>query len=361
MCRSSKAGALNTIDAKLPEQLQQCLSDARPWALAKDRDDIRAHFDIPIVSILAQFSSIMKIPLSDAQLDEELATFHDLKRHLEALISRQSGTPKGNFEDLVETNTIQLSKKDKLASTAPPFTFTQAFPALECRTFNGTDISKHQSIGMRSCIEEVKERMQKLRHPQDSEAHQYCQMVHSYTTKDTDRGTCTDYASPSQVFLFDNWTNSKRFGILPGRISAIGALFNSSLAVIVGWGLNKSMDLNFEIFNIVVLIMAIIVVGNFLRDQKSNYLEGALCILIYIIIDNQVESIIQPNQCASDFNEKNIMRDAPAARRAVDYTSGAYHAVPQALMDLDKENQHSHKCYRRTVIEDGDINHASVR
>lgn len=47
------------------------------------------------------------------------------------------------------------------------------------------------------------------------------------------------------------------------------ALFNSSLVVIVGWGLNKAMDLNFEIFNIVVLIMAIIVVGNFLRDQVS--------------------------------------------------------------------------------------------
>lgn len=50
------------------------------------------------------------------------------------------------------------------------------------------------------------------------------------------------------------------------------ALFNSSLVVIVGWGLNKPMDLNFEIFNIVVLIMAIIVVGNFLRDQvKSSF------------------------------------------------------------------------------------------
>ena len=48
------------------------------------------------------------------------------------------------------------------------------------------------------------------------------------------------------------------------------ALFNSSLVVIVGWGLNKSMDLNFEIFNIVVLIMAIIVVGNFLRDQVRH-------------------------------------------------------------------------------------------
>ena len=62
------------------------------------------------------------------------------------------------------------------------------------------------------------------------------------------------------------------------------ALFNSSLVVIVGWGLDKAMDLNFEVFNIVILIMSIIVVGNFLRDQKSNYLEGSLCILIYVLI-----------------------------------------------------------------------------
>ena len=45
-----------------------------------------------------------------------------------------------------------------------------------------------------------------------------------------------------------------------------------------------SQDLNFEVFNVVVLILAIIVVGNFLRDKKSNYLEGSLCILVYVII-----------------------------------------------------------------------------
>lgn len=47
---------------------------------------------------------------------------------------------------------------------------------------------------------------------------------------------------------------------------------------------NPSQDLNFEPFNIIVLILSIIVVGNFLRDKKSNYLEGALCILVYVII-----------------------------------------------------------------------------
>ena len=81
------------------------------------------------------------------------------------------------------------------------------------------------------------------------------------------------------------WDNQMNFAlahILGATVQT--ALFNSPLVVIVGWGLNKAMDLNFETFNIIVLILAIIVVGNFLRDQKSNYLEGSLCILIYIII-----------------------------------------------------------------------------
>ena len=62
------------------------------------------------------------------------------------------------------------------------------------------------------------------------------------------------------------------------------ALFNTPLVVFVGWGLGKQMDLNFEVFDAVVLILAILVVGNFLRDGKSNYLEGVLCILVYVII-----------------------------------------------------------------------------
>jgi Ca2+:H+ antiporter len=62
------------------------------------------------------------------------------------------------------------------------------------------------------------------------------------------------------------------------------ALFNTPLVVIVAWGLNVPLDLNFEIFDAVVLILAILVVGGFLRDGKSNYLEGVLCVLVYMII-----------------------------------------------------------------------------
>ena len=104
---------------------------------------------------------------------------------------------------------------------------------------------------------------------------------------------------------YDNQMNFALAHVLGSTIQT--ALFNAPLVVIVGWGLHKHMvnylhpiprlsrslettiadktqDLNFEVFNIVVLILAIIVVGNFLRDKKSNYLEGALCIMIYILI-----------------------------------------------------------------------------
>ncbi|KAL2051804.1 hypothetical protein ABVK25_007960 [Lepraria finkii] len=97
------------------------------------------------------------------------------------------------------------------------------------------------------------------------------------------------------------WDNQMNFAlahILGATVQT--ALFNSSLVVIVGWGLDKAMDLNFEVFNIVILIMSIIVVGNFLRDQKSNYLEGSLCIFIYILI--AIASWYYPNPAAGTSN-----------------------------------------------------------
>jgi len=81
------------------------------------------------------------------------------------------------------------------------------------------------------------------------------------------------------------WDNQMNFAlshVLGATIQT--ALFNTPLVVIVGWGLGKTMNLNFELFEIIIMILAIVVVGNFLRDQKSNYLEGALCVIVYVII-----------------------------------------------------------------------------
>jgi Ca2+:H+ antiporter len=62
------------------------------------------------------------------------------------------------------------------------------------------------------------------------------------------------------------------------------ALLNAPLVVLVGWGLHIDMDYNFAIFDAVALVLAVLVVGSFLRDGKSNYLEGTLCIMVYAII-----------------------------------------------------------------------------
>ncbi|KAK4237937.1 Sodium/calcium exchanger protein-domain-containing protein [Achaetomium macrosporum] len=62
------------------------------------------------------------------------------------------------------------------------------------------------------------------------------------------------------------------------------ALFNAPLVVIVAWAMGKPLDLNFEIFMIGLLVLSILVVGNFLRDGESNWLEGALLVVVYIIM-----------------------------------------------------------------------------
>ena len=65
------------------------------------------------------------------------------------------------------------------------------------------------------------------------------------------------------------------------------ALFNAPLVVIVAWIMGKPLDLNFEIFMIGLLVLSILVVGNFLRDGESNWLEGAL--LVVRIIQTPIE------------------------------------------------------------------------
>ncbi|KAI1748228.1 hypothetical protein F4782DRAFT_518195 [Xylaria castorea] len=81
------------------------------------------------------------------------------------------------------------------------------------------------------------------------------------------------------------WDNQINFALSHCIGSTIQtAMLNAPLVVIVAWGSNLPLDLNFEIFEIAVLILAIITVGNYLRDQKSDYLEGFLCIITYIAI-----------------------------------------------------------------------------
>ncbi|KAF7594293.1 hypothetical protein BBP40_009693 [Aspergillus hancockii] len=72
---------------------------------------------------------------------------------------------------------------------------------------------------------------------------------------------------------WDNQINFALFHCLGPSIQT--ALLNAPLAVLVGWGLGKDMGLNFEIFMIVLVVLSILVVGNFLRDAFTDEKETA--------------------------------------------------------------------------------------
>jgi len=62
------------------------------------------------------------------------------------------------------------------------------------------------------------------------------------------------------------------------------ALLVSPLLVIIGWIIQQPMSLYFEIFETAVMFISIIVVNNVIVDGESNWLEGSMLMLIYIIL-----------------------------------------------------------------------------
>lgn len=79
------------------------------------------------------------------------------------------------------------------------------------------------------------------------------------------------------------------------------ALLVSPIIVLVGWAAHRPFNLNFEVFMVIVLVFAVLIVGNFIKDRKSNYLEGSLCVIFYIMI--AVTTWYYPNPAPAEGGE----------------------------------------------------------
>jgi Ca2+:H+ antiporter len=71
------------------------------------------------------------------------------------------------------------------------------------------------------------------------------------------------------------------------------ALLNTPFVILLGWCLGKEMSLNFEVFDACMLILAVVVVSSFLKDGKTDWLEGGLGVCVYVLI--AVAAFYYPN------------------------------------------------------------------
>ncbi|KAI5923547.1 Sodium/calcium exchanger protein-domain-containing protein [Camillea tinctor] len=62
------------------------------------------------------------------------------------------------------------------------------------------------------------------------------------------------------------------------------ALFVTPFLVVLGWIMDRNMDLHFETFETVAFALSVLVVIYTVQDGASNYLEGAMLMALYVII-----------------------------------------------------------------------------
>lgn len=62
------------------------------------------------------------------------------------------------------------------------------------------------------------------------------------------------------------------------------ALFVAPVLVIAGWFLGQPMDLDFNPFELVAVVVAVLIANSISSDGKSNWLEGILLLAAYIVL-----------------------------------------------------------------------------
>lgn len=95
-------------------------------------------------------------------------------------------------------------------------------------------------------------------------------------------GNAAEHVTAVTVALKDKMDMS--IGVALGSSMQV-SLFLIPLLVIVGWGVgNPDMNLSFDVFQVAITFVSILLVNYLTQDGESNWLEGLLLICLYLII-----------------------------------------------------------------------------
>ena len=95
-------------------------------------------------------------------------------------------------------------------------------------------------------------------------------------------GNAAEHATAVTVAIKDKMDLA--IGVAVGSSMQV-ALFLIPLVVVIGWGMGlEEMNLSFDIFQVAVLFVAVLLVNYLIGDGKSHWLEGFLLICLYFII-----------------------------------------------------------------------------
>lgn len=95
-------------------------------------------------------------------------------------------------------------------------------------------------------------------------------------------GNAAEHATAVTVAIKDKMDLA--IGVAVGSSMQV-ALFLIPLLVVIGWGMGLSdMNLSFDIFQVAVLFVSVLLVNYLIADGKSHWLEGMLLMCLYFII-----------------------------------------------------------------------------
>lgn len=95
-------------------------------------------------------------------------------------------------------------------------------------------------------------------------------------------GNAAEHATAVTVAIKDKMDLA--IGVAVGSSMQV-ALFLIPLLVVIGWGMGvEAMNLSFDVFQVAVLFVSVLLVNYLIGDGKSHWLEGMLLMCLYVII-----------------------------------------------------------------------------